>query len=90
MAVQIALAWDKESEAELLAHGFKKETVYVKWQMPREAGQPVTTELLEQLRLKHHGTITGSEIQRGDSEFFHMKPPPPMFVTTSWWGLGPD
>jgi len=92
MAVQIALAWDEKSEAELVAKGFKKETVYVKYWGDTAAliGQPVTEKMLKQIRAKHHGTITGEEIERGDSEFFRMKPPPLMFVTTSWWGAGVD
>jgi hypothetical protein len=89
MSVRIALAWSSECEAELIAEGFKKETVYIKY--PTDApAQPVTEELLRTVHAKHHGSITGEEIKRGDSAFFRMKHIPFMFTTTSWWGAGED
>lgn len=70
MALQIALAFSQETEAELKNMGFEKKEVYVK--------------------LARGGTDTKSEIEAGDREFFHMDNIPYQFVTTSWWGAGPD
>ena len=33
---------------------------------------------------------TKEQVEEGDSEFFHMTNKPFQFVTTSWWGAGPD
>jgi hypothetical protein len=27
---------------------------------------------------------------RGDAEFYRMKRPPYQFITTDYWGMGPD
>jgi hypothetical protein len=90
MSVQIALAWSPECEAELIARGFKKETVYTKYWADDVNEVPVTEDLLKQVHAKYHGTITGAQIERGDRAFFHMRHIPFMFVTTSWVGAGPD
>ena len=70
MAYQIALAYSKECEQELLEKGFEKREVYI-----RSAPSPgVSTD------------VTKREIELGDSDFFKMRHKPFQFVTTSWWG----
>ncbi|MGA9884027.1 MAG: hypothetical protein WBQ34_09940 [Candidatus Acidiferrales bacterium] len=88
MSYQIAFAWNAECERQLVAKGFKKTEVYLKYTdaPPAEA---VDAKTIERIHLKHAET-TGEQIRRGDSEFFHMESPPFMFVTTSWWGAGED
>lgn len=70
MPIQIALAWSKESEAELIEKGFRKREVYVK---------PTCLP----------GTSKEAE-EAGDRDFFKVRHVPFQFVTTSWWGAGPD
>ncbi|MDY6896286.1 MAG: hypothetical protein SVO01_12860 [Thermotogota bacterium] len=36
------------------------------------------------------GLTTQEQISAGDSEFYMMENPPDQFVTTSWWGAGPE
>lgn len=70
MGIQIALAWSKECEQELIKMGFKKQIVYTK-------SPPLSNNSKEEKML-------------GDREFFNMNNSPYQFVTTSWWGAGPE
>jgi len=42
--------------------------------------------------IKHVGSggTTDEQKKAGDAEFFRMRHKPFQFVTTSWWGAGPD
>jgi hypothetical protein len=75
MGLQIAIAYDAVTEAELLTMGFQKKEVYVKnapFHVPVPEGKTIS---------EHEKTL-------GDREFFSMKRPPLQFVTTSFWGAG--
>ena len=93
MAYQIAFIWNLEGEKELKELGFEKREVYMK-EAPFGMGKFSRVQrFFELLRIIWKGSYSGfteKEKAEGDREFFHMKRKPFQFVTTSYWGAGPE
>jgi hypothetical protein len=75
MSFQVAFAWSKESEEEMVKMGFTKREVYMKDAPPPGPLEPGEGHTAKQRTL-------------GDKEFFAMNRPPYQFATTSYWGAG--
>lgn len=75
MSVQIVFAWNEACEQELLRMGFEKKEVYIK-------SAPIPPD--------GEGSYTERQNKAGDAQIFQMDHKPFQFITTSWWGAGPE